>query len=290
MKTFIRLGISMKGRKITGFFGFFDILGYKNLIENNELNDLIQIFDEIILNVEKEAVTISGLDKEQMFIFQPKVETRVFSDTIILYQTEPKQLFFPTAPSVLLKSSLLLRFAFERGIPIRGAISYGEYYIHENRFLGKPILETHEEERSQKWSGAILCKSAEEKIETLLEGANNKYINFRGINMNPKSWLKYSLEHILHRYSVPMKKGRTLRLALCWGDFVMDFLGLHDIEELNHKKSKEYISKRVKKKFKSHGKSINNEVKEKICNTVEFLYKIKSRPVTHSRLQYIPKY
>lgn len=274
----------MKGRKIKGFFGFFDILGYKNLIENNKLEDLIQIFDETILDVEKEA----GAFLEQMCLPQPKVETLVFSDTIILYQTELSKHTMVGLPQIFLKSSLLLRLAFERGVPLRGAISFGEYYIHENRFLGKPILEAYKEEGSQKWSGAILCNSAQEKIEVFLEEVINKKIDNRGINMTPKFWIISLLEHILFRYPVPMNDHRKEKLALCWDDHVIDFVGLHDIEDLNRNKNKRYICRRVKKKFESHGKSINCNVLEKICNTVEFLYKNKSRPLTNIRLQYIP--
>jgi hypothetical protein len=33
-----------KGRKYNGFFGMFDILGYKDLIENNKLDDIVEIY------------------------------------------------------------------------------------------------------------------------------------------------------------------------------------------------------------------------------------------------------
>ena len=278
----------MKGKKITGFFGFFDILGYKHLNANNELNDLIQIFDELILDVDKEAVTMSGLDKDQRFFPQPKVETLVFSDTIILYQVEPSKHSMIGVPQILYKSSLLLRIAFERGIPIRGAISYGEYYIHKRCYLGKPVIEAYEQEKSQKWSGAILCKSAEEQITTLLKDSNNRSINYRGLDINFKSELKTSLECLLYRYPVPVNNEKIEKLALCWDDSVIDFLGLNNIEELTREKNKKDICRRVKRKFQCHGKCINEDVEKKIDNTVKFLYKSRSRPLTHPRLQYIP--
>lgn len=282
----------MNNKPIEGFFGLFDILGYKKLIENNDLTKLIEIFNEYILDIDKRSVTIDGIDRNQMLSFpsQPEVQTLVFSDTIILYQEKSENLLDLT-PSILLKSCLLLRFAFEGGIPLRGAISYGKYYVHDKCFLGKPIIEAYEDEKKQDWSGAVLCKSAEEKIQALFRKTEStQSFNYRGITINPMGWFMSFLDQLLYRYSVPYKdqSNEEKRLALCWDDFMVDFAGLEDIPELNRGKNKSFIKNRVQEQFARHKKPID-KVKRKIDNTAKFMFKSKHRPLRRVRLQYTPE-
>ena len=39
-----------RGKKIRGFFGMFDILGYRDLIANNDIDTVIKIYESYVLN------------------------------------------------------------------------------------------------------------------------------------------------------------------------------------------------------------------------------------------------
>lgn len=290
----------IKGQKIEGFFGFFDILGYSKLNENNDIDTLIEIFNNFILNIDEKAITLNYADKDQKYSMG-KVKTLVFSDTIILYQEMP-ELLREIGPSFILKSCLLLRLAFEAGIPLRGAISYGKYYVHDRCFLGTPIIEAHEDEKAQIWSGAVLCKSAEEKYLTLSkERQETETINCRGIIINPVDWFSPFSGNLIFQYKVPYYKELCVgqdkekhqkpveKFALCWDDSLVDYAGLPDIPELNRGKNGPSIQQRIREKFAEHNKlkEPDERVVAKINNTAEFIVTLKFRQI-RTRLEYIP--
>lgn len=253
------------------------------------------MFNKYILDIDKQAVTLNHQDEEQMLTSFPQhpVQTLMFSDTVILYQHENYELSdLDPVPSILIKSCVLLRLAFEGGIPLRGAISYGKYYIHEKCFLGTPIVEAYEEERKQNWSGATLCKSAEKKFKSLYkELQRRKTQNYRGIIVNPTASFESIIDYLIYEYPVPYDGDKVeVKPALCWDDFVVDYLTLDDIPELNNGKEKKFIKDRVRNQFATHQKSIEYpKVKHKIENTSEFLFKCRHRPCRHVFLQYIPE-
>lgn len=289
-----------EGQKIAGFFGFFDILGYSKLNRNNDIDKLIEIFNNFILNIDEKAITLNYTDRDQKYSMG-KVKTLVFSDTIILYQEMPEPLR-EIGPSFILKSCLLLRLAFEAGIPLRGAISYGEYYIHDRCFLGDPIIEARKEEKAQIWSGAVLCKSAEEKYLALAnERQETKTTNYRGIIINPIDMFNPFDSNLIVKYQVPYyedlwsehDKGKhqkyVKKFALCWDDFLIDFARLSDIPELNRGKNGSSIQQRIRDKFAEHNKlkEPDERVDAKINNTATFIVTLKFRPI-RTRLEYIP--
>ena len=53
---------------------------------------------------------------------------------------------------------------FDQGLPIRGAISFGKYFCHENCLAGKAVVEAHELEQRINLSGAVLHESAEREF------------------------------------------------------------------------------------------------------------------------------
>ncbi len=271
--------LSQEGQKIKGLFGFFDILGYKELNRNNDIDTLIRIFKKYILSIDEKSITIGGIDPKQMFSFL-ETKTLVFSDTIILYQEIPTGIGAPNILGAMsnswfiAKSCLLLRYAFEGGIPLKGAISYGEFFIHNKSFLGKPIIEAYEQQKNLNWSGAILCESS----RRYLYMDNNSLLNF------------------CFNYNIPEHPNKSSNgWALCWDDFALSYMGLANSEELprlNCGLSKgtpdePSIRLRVEKSFSKHNKSINH-VADKIDNTTKFILNCNQRPLLGPvRLQFV---
>jgi hypothetical protein len=50
---------------------------------------------------------------------------------------------------------------FDRGLPLRGAISYGEFYIKDTYFAGQPIIDSYQASESLELSGCVLTRTAE---------------------------------------------------------------------------------------------------------------------------------
>lgn len=275
--------------KSTGYFGLFDILGYSKMNEENNLESLIKIFLENIIGLDEYAITLGGAARRQQSFSFTEVKTILFSDTIIFYEETPKPDLISKGiidPSqFMLKVCTLLRLAFEGGLPLRGAISYGDYYIHERVFLGKPIIEAYNFERNQNWSGAALCKSAEEEYLTRLR-ISHEQLNSSQIQSGDAEIIIPILapnlitEGCLHQYPVPCKNSNQKSLALCWDDSVITMSKLRElkptIERLNLR-HKTQIKTRIQEKFGAHHKPLGKKVNRMIRNTTDFIFEIKDR-------------
>lgn len=143
----------------------FDILGYRSLIKNNTLDRLIKIFNQFIIDIDQKAVTLMHQDEHQVTGITP-TKTLIFSDTIILHQTMSESMS-DFSPSFLTKACVLLRLGFEYGIPLRGAISFGEFFVHERSILGKPLVEAFEAEKKSTMVGCHPYSFSRTKIPEL---------------------------------------------------------------------------------------------------------------------------
>lgn len=269
------------GRKIEGFFGLFDVLGYSKMIESmkGNLDDIINIYTNTLMNIDDRALALEGINK---LIFLGTIETKsfAFSDTIVLYQDMPKGpvlLQTPTIRIFLAEVCYLLRLAFEQGIPLRGAISYGTYYIQEDRgcFIGYPVIEAHNEESKQNWSGATLCKSALDKLNALHIESMEMRGEWRGLDL---SGLFSPLNGpFLEKCQIPYKTSRIEGIALCWHDAVLDFMHLDNISRISTYKLGN-TGQFVREKFEAHGKTVDSiDVRTKMENTAAFFGSMQMR-------------
>lgn len=237
----------------TGMVGFFDILGYQNVIANNAIEQTANI----VLSIINKMPEISKSDilktiapwptpmRERCSQLVEKIEWIVFSDTIFsaidldgCVDDPDKEL----AISMFLASCCTLqRQAFDAGLPLRGAIASGKYYSEKQCFVGTPIVEAYQYSQKQDWSGAALAPSA-----SIICGG-------------PQS---YNYEALLASYLVPIKNSAGERLlCLRWGGVgqrlappVMGVL-------------REYVLS----KFLAHSKDVPIDVMSKVGNTEVYL-------------------
>ena len=219
-----------------GLVAFFDILGYAQLINNDELENVIQTIEKSFVDVIKKHS-----DKWEKMLptngdFVP--ECLIFSDSILV--TLP----IPTANIEILLVSYAVAFGifcqilvaklFESGLPVRGAISIGKFYVkkHPPIFAGRPIVEAHQ-----------LCNSLE----------------LAGCVISPASESAFGVfSSLFQSYSVPIKdKGKQKLYLLDYFSFLKDKVG--------------FCRQTVIESFKAHNKHIPLEVIGKVNNTVEFL-------------------
>lgn len=280
------------GIKYNGFFGMFDILGYKDLIEHNTLDDIVDIYYNNILNREEPAFAFGNSHTPDL---SPSVQAEklAFSDTFILYSQfydgENSIEKLQRAFAYVFYSAYLLRFSFDSGIPLRGALCFGEYYVDKENicFLGSPILEAYNASNKQNWCGAVICNSAYNVIKEILR--NNDVLDYiHQMRESCKSkkcdcLSDKDIDELIIEYKIPYKDYCSEKCryskenALRWDDFACrNIVGLvSEYINVDAKKgdvsSYQGIHKIVRAKFSAHNKDITgNDIRKKIEETSKF--------------------
>lgn len=249
------------GKIIEGFIGFFDILGFSSFVQNNELNYVGDRITELFRDLKSQSISLQEKDPYQLLDWR-MVDSKIFSDTIILYQNEKKITNgddYQWYKSFLMISAVLLRLSFEAGIPLRGAISYGEYFVGEQLIIGIPIIEAYKEHEGYDWTGAVLCPSAVDVLESQQR-------------IHPFD------RDIVVPYYAPNKDGIAYeRQVIRWDDILIDSRSpiIESIPPLNSI-NKRALRKRIQEKMYSHNKQPTNpgvkkSVNKIIRNTLNFI-------------------
>jgi hypothetical protein len=208
---------------IEGAIAVFDLLGYKNFLESNEIEAQISILDDVIKVAvnqacrQAEAILSPAGPVEapesikpflEAFFRKFRIEHMFISDTIVLHTEitrDPREKnlewlgFLVSVEGVF--TNLLLR-----GFPSRAAISYGRYYAEESHFLGKPLVEAYNDIQVQNWIGCILSKSAEKK---LIDEHDFGMFGIKGLG-------DQVIDFTFPEYPVPTKQGERKCRSLNW--------------------------------------------------------------------------
>ncbi len=202
-----------------GYFFIADILGFKNIIKNIPKAKVSSRISEWITLVETAAKKYS-IKKYSLL-----------SDTLfVAVPSNPKNF-----ENIILMGKYLLEKGILKSIPIRGAITHGNFEWGDLVY-GKPIIEAHDIEINQNWIG-ITCS---EKI--------------------PKADLHWGEDKLIC-YSPPMKTGTaTFHPVISWD--------IPTYERLSNLLVKKGLAPKGKKK------KISYEWLTRIDNTIEFrIYK-----------------
>jgi len=244
-----------------GIVGFFDILGYSSFLENNPVemavevirNFQIRIPEEVTKRVTDMIPSGSQPASEESLSLLMKMKWLVFSDTIVIalsYDASINPLmnymnwlvFFPV-------TMVLNQTMFQNGLPLRGAISFGEFYMESNFLAGKPFVEAHRMANNLDLCACVLNQSAKKEYEEMF----GKIAKVPGIQNPP------NLAQLTFDYLVPLKDGSSMRLPT---------LGLYPGPD-------EDIPQIVSESFWKHKKEIPAEAISKLNNTVLFLRYVK---------------
>lgn len=240
------------------FFAFLDILGFKDLVNNNSNKNLIDLYSKIIdgsvenalskgqINIDEDGNTNPNLD-------YASVNTLVISDSILLWTNHDHPWSFM---DLILVVREILYNSMKAGIPLRGAIargplvtqqhdkSKGDILIHRYTVVGKALVEAYKKEAIQEWSG---CLIDEECISSLMGSVINDTLNIL-LNKN-----------VIIKYKVPYKLGNIKE------EYVLNWV------------SDKMSNKTIRESFSKYNKSVNNwAVESKIKNTLEFLTHVQS--------------
>lgn len=158
-------------QKETGAVTFLDVLGWKGIWQQN--NTAVETLYALIKKVEVIAEEVSSKHKDEQELRGKKKITQVLSisDTIAIFTSASPKLAIEIQAEIC---SRALPEALSQELPLRGAISYGEYSIKENIMLGYAVDEAASWHERTDWIGVILTPSAyikikKEKIDSLKE-------------------------------------------------------------------------------------------------------------------------
>jgi len=203
----------------TGFVAFFDILGYKQIILNNDIHKTAQIVSDTLVNIpeiiirnvlrasagstQAEPGQAVEVDSWQRTLTQ--IDWLIFSDSILVS--------LPVDPTLPLSETLqayaafatvcatLLNKSFAAGFPLRGAISVGEVFIEERCFAGRPIINAYRTAQELEFCGCILDEDANSFVSQLRKDV----VSAGDINMLTM------LDQTTILYIVPMKEDTSER-------------------------------------------------------------------------------
>lgn len=144
------------------YVAYFDLLGFANLVKSNvesafrSLEDLWSSKEK----AEKKLLSLYKNAKTNLYIALDfgRVKSYFFSDTILFYTHTDD---FDDLISILGSSALLIAEAFYKGLPLRGGISHGDFFMDERRriFCGIPMIQAYQISEESQWMGVVVADS-----------------------------------------------------------------------------------------------------------------------------------
>lgn len=239
------------------FIAYFDYLGFKEFIENNDLDYQRRIVSNNFRDME--SALGQGKYKDVPHgviadISKSQINCINFSDTVVFFTNDTSE---SSLVEILDVANKFNWQAIDFCFPVRGALVYGELvYIdfkqknsgggiyNTNSVFGKGLVKAHLRADEQHWAGTVLDESFTTEI------AN------RGHNLD-ELLLPYA-----KKYKVPYKDGSERA-----DEYVLNIIKgrLNDVALTN-------MSKKIRDNFAQYNKSVADErVQQKISNTLRFL-------------------
>lgn len=157
----------------SGFVAFFDILGYQNFLNahNNPSEATTQVLSTLLSL--RETLPGGFIDrarqspKAEKYI--PHIQTLeylVFSDTIVIV-AQATDLPTPEEKAVrfavfFYQCSMLIRQMFDFGLPLRGTIESGEFYVAQTCFAGEPFVRAYRRVKELECAVCVVPDETEE--------------------------------------------------------------------------------------------------------------------------------
>lgn len=181
------------------FVAFFDIMGFKDLVQRNSHIDIFEKLKQLKTTLKGLETIINKTLIEQYNVKPLQTRSITFSDSIVVFSQGDE---FSDAIKMMRDSYLILQTATEMGVPIKGALSYGEISVdfEQSLFFGQPIIDAYLLQEELQMYTAVLDNSIESKLSTF---DNQKLIN--SVFTNYKAHLKTG--KVMHKIMRPHKDG-----------------------------------------------------------------------------------
>jgi hypothetical protein len=236
---------------MNGIVGFFDILGYTSFLENNEPDDIakkvVALQNDLPRKVPNIAKDLLNKDCELASImvdYIKQIRWIIFSDTILISSHYRNQddinIKLDDWLLFLITSIILYHHFFVNGLPLRGSISYGKYFVDKQCFVGRPIVHSYKAQASIDLSAIVLHDSSVKELQSIK--ANEHISEF---------FSNYIIE-----YPVPLRDGNINKQHLLSPSFPI-------LKSPNSKDMRQFVAN----SFWDHNKNITPEVMNKLNNT-----------------------
>lgn len=144
-----------------GVVTFLDVLGWKGIWQRkqNPIKDL----EALVSSIETKSEKLSrGIKSSEDQICSPSTRVMIISDTIVIFTeatSENAKCIIDLHGSVCQEA---IPSSIEKGIPIRGATSYGEVILSKNNsiYAGKAIDEAAAWHEAADWIGVFMTPTA----------------------------------------------------------------------------------------------------------------------------------
>jgi hypothetical protein len=126
------------------FVVYMDVMGFRNLVFRENHNDILKMLEDFsipINDIEKEAEERKQGKPSIWGIFENAIiEPVIFSDSVLLFSNDNS---LGSIEKILWGAITIMRNALKNGIPIKGAIAYGEQTadIDRSLYFGKPLID-----------------------------------------------------------------------------------------------------------------------------------------------------
>lgn len=173
-----------------GAVTFLDVLGWKGIWQRDK--SAIYKLQNIVDEMQKKSKDICNeyINNEYLSGKSNPIKILSISDTIAIFTPSPPKVAIEINAKLC---SWILEYSLKQELPLRGAISYGEYSISNNIMLGYAVDEAASWHETTDWIGVILTPSAKISLKSEL----------------PKFIIKYN--------NIPFKKNmKNLNLCVKW--------------------------------------------------------------------------
>ena len=247
-----------------GIIGFFDILGYQSLLENNPgdiaseiIDELLRIKDKMPEQMRKSFAPEDRGDKADALLSM--LHWLVFSDTILLYtmfesSDDPGK---RTNRWILMIMACLHLWGrmFQRGFPIRGVVHTGEFVVKGHCFGGRTIVEAYRMAQDYDLS---ICAFSADAFSLLIDDANSMERSFLWRHIPAQLF-----EYLAPRHSKEERSVVLNPLTLCTP--AQDQLMKGDLAQIVHEA------------FWKHNKDIRSQASPKLVHTERYLRAAKAQ-------------
>ncbi|HLP53445.1 MAG TPA: hypothetical protein VK151_00370 [Fluviicola sp.] len=239
------------------YIALLDILGFKDLIENNTHEEVVKLFDNFRIYLQmalaKQKSTVDRLGRSVYDVSNSRINSIIISDTLIFWtnDNDPEDFF-----ELIDCLQRFMVFCHNQAkIFLRGGITYGDFHYDNTGtiikpndsimmhplIVGKALVSAHLIETKLQFAGCIIDQNA---IEQVKKDAPKLF---------GKRWNQFLHDKVIVEYNVPMKTCIQKAWTINW---------VRDFTESNRSFAKD---------FSSRNKSISDlEVQKKIENTTGY--------------------
>ena len=233
-----------------GFVGFFDILGYQDIIDNNDIENASKVVSDILETLPTK--TASGVvslaaerSKAAVQLQIDVIQARLISDSILLAMpvstTSPDIEKMRGVAVFLFYAAKLMRLAFDNGLPLRGAIDFGDFFLSSQCFAGKPIIDCYRLASRLQLVGCAITHKCAAHIRELAKKTNRPEV----------------ATNLMFPCLAILKGGTTEKYIML--DWYFPYADWDPIEQ--------DVRSSIIKSFHAHNKDISPEAMQKIDNT-----------------------